>query len=283
VKLVLFERSTGTTAAYGVLTPAGVVPLEVPTEADSPQAMLHELIDGFDSLRPRLEALTTSGTAIPLDAVRLLPPVPRPGKMLVTTAVYGPDAAAQPQQLLMTLKSAESVVGSGDTVRLPAVDAAWQFVPQAALGLVIRGPAKDIDAGSWQTAVFGYTCAIDVMARGDQQFGRDFWLAKADTLGPLGPCIVTPDELSDPSGLRVRSWQNGEPAQDFSIADASHSLPDQVAFATTIMTLHSGDVLVCGTSPLGQRPVGDAEQVKVEIDGIGRLTVQVAAAVGSRA
>src|SRR5207302_932795 len=89
------------------------------------------------------------------------------------------------------------------TVRLPAVAASWQFVPQAALGLVIRGPAKNVAADAWRSAVFGYTGAIDVMARGDQQFGRDFWLAKADTLGPLGPCIVTAVEIDGIGRLAV--------------------------------------------------------------------------------
>ena len=104
----------------------------------------------------------------------------------------------------MTLKSPESVIGPGETVRLPNVDPTWEFVPRAMLGLVIRGPARSVAADAWHTAVFGYTCVIDVMARGDQQFGRDYWLAKADTLGPLGPCIVTRDELPDP-GAAARS------------------------------------------------------------------------------
>jgi len=147
----------------------------------------------------------------------------------------------------------------------------------------MRGPAKGIEAAEWQKAVFGYTCVVDVMARGDQQFGRDYWLAKSDTLGPLGPCIVTVDEILDPSVLRVSSWQNGSPAQDFSIADASHAVPEQVEFATTVMTLHTGDVLACGSALEGQRPLADGDRVEVEIDGIGRLAVNVAAAVRSAA
>ena len=165
-----------------------------------------------------------------------------------------------------------------ETVKLPDVDpAAWQFVPQAMLGLVIRGPARDISAEQWQRAVFGYTCVIDVMARGDQQFGRDYWLAKSDTLGPLGPCIVTIDDIPDPTPLRLRSWQNGSTAQDFPLADASHSIPEQVALATTVMTLHTGDVLACGTAQAGARPLADGDSVDVEIDRIGRLSVRVAA------
>jgi 2-keto-4-pentenoate hydratase/2-oxohepta-3-ene-1,7-dioic acid hydratase in catechol pathway len=121
------------------------------------------------------------------------------------------------------------------------------------------------------------------MARGDPQFGRDYWLAKADTLCPLGPCIVTVDEIADPSALRVRSWQNGTPAQDFCIADASHTIGEQVELATTVMTLHTGDILACGTSPEGPRPLADGDRIDVEIDPIGRLSLNVAALARSRA
>lgn len=263
-------------ATLGLLTPRGIVSLaDECGGTDSLQAALEHLIDGFPESRPRLEALAADGNAVPLEAVHLLPPVPRPGKVLCTTAVYGQQPGQERQQLLMTLKSAESVIGPGDTIHLPNVSDSWQFVPQAALGLVVRGAAKTIRSDAWRDAIFGYTCVIDVMARGDQQFGRDFWLAKADTLNPLGPCIVTVDELPDPAALRVRSWQNGAPAQDFAIADASHSLAEQVEFATTVMTLRSGDVVACGTSPNGQRPLAAGDHVAVEIDGIGRLELSV--------
>ncbi len=227
-------------------------------DGDTPQERLHHLIDSFDSLRPRMTELPATQSPVVLDSVRLSPPVPSPGKILVTTARYGPDA--EPQPLLATLKSPESVIGPGDTVHLPDVDSSWQFVPRAMLGLVIRGPARNISAENWRTAVFGHMCVIDVMARGDQMFGRDYWLAKSDTLGPLGPCIVTADELPDPTGLRVRSWHNATLAQDFLIADASHSIPEQLTFATTVMTLHTGDVLACGTNvpTPGHRPLASS-------------------------
>src|SRR5437762_2845024 len=82
---------------------------------------------------------------------------------------------------------------------------------------VFRGPARRVQAADWRAAVFGYTCVIDVMARGDTQFGRDFWLAKSDTLGPLGPCIVTADEIPDPAALHVTSFVNGQLSQDYRI------------------------------------------------------------------
>jgi 2-keto-4-pentenoate hydratase/2-oxohepta-3-ene-1,7-dioic acid hydratase in catechol pathway len=279
MKFALIEHAA--TTSYALLTAEGAVPLTEVFDApfDGPRAQLQHLIESFDVLRPRLAQLAATVTPIPLGGVRLLPPVPQPGKILVTTATYGARTDPQPQ-LLATLKSAESVIGPDETVQLPDVDrAAWQFVPHALLGLVIRGPAKDIPAENWQSAVFGATCVIDVMARGDQMLGRDYWLAKSDTLGPLGPCIATIDEIGDPTMLRVRSWQNGTAAQDFLIADASHSIPEQLTLATTVMTLHSGDILACGTAPTGARPLADGDSVDVELDRIGRLSVRVAASV----
>ncbi len=269
MKLVLWESPDGPTP--GMLTQRGIV--AVP-DAES----LEQLIDSFADRRADLERLAREGAAIPLDSVRLLPPLPRPGKILCSTAAYTP-ANTDPAPLLMTLKSAESVIGPDETVHLPKVDDSWQFVPEAELGLVIRGPAKDVKAIYWQSAVFGYTCVIDVMARGDTTFGRDFWLAKADTLGPLGPCIVTADEFADPNALRIRSWQNGQPRQDFinSSAEAAYTVGQQVEFATTVMTLYTGDVIACGTSPNGLQPLVDGDRVDVEIEGIGRLSVVVAA------
>ena len=235
---------------------------------------------GFASLRPELERLAQHGTPMPLDTVRLLAPL-RPGKILCSTGTYA-RPGAEPAPLLMTLKSVESVIGPGETIQLPDVDASWDFVPEAELGLVIRGPAKQVGAADWRTAVFGYTCVVDVMARGDTTFGRDYWLAKADTLGPLGPCIVTADEVVDPAMLRVRSWQNGQPRQDFSVGEALHGVPQLVEFATSVMTLYTGDVLACGTSPAGLEPLADGDSLEVAIDGVGRLALKVATLAGRR-
>jgi 2-keto-4-pentenoate hydratase/2-oxohepta-3-ene-1,7-dioic acid hydratase in catechol pathway len=262
-----------------MLVERGVVRL--PTHGVSPHAEMVALIGSFADVRAELERRAATTEAIPSSEVQLLPPLPRPGKILCSTATYGGSAERQP--LLLTLKSAESVIGPGQAVQLPDAGSEWQFQPEAELGLVIRGPARNIRAEDWQHAVFGYTCAIDVMASGDTQFGRDFWLAKSDTLGPLGPCIVTADEIPDPQRLRVTSWVNGQAAQDYRMADADYTIGEQIALATTIMTLHTGDVLACGTSRDGLRPIADGDDVQVEIVGVGRLQVRVAALSGVRA
>jgi len=105
--------------------------------------------------------------------------------------------------------------------------------------------------------------------------GRDQWLGKSDPFFPLGPCIVTADEIPDPAELMVRSWINGEPRQRYAVRQGEHDVPGIVEFATTVMTFLTGDVLSCGTSPAGLSPIQEGDRVEVEIGGIGRLAVSV--------
>jgi 2-keto-4-pentenoate hydratase/2-oxohepta-3-ene-1,7-dioic acid hydratase in catechol pathway len=281
VRLVVWELAGRSAPAIGLLTERGVVSLaDLTSGATSPQSAMELVIDQFAAVRAQLEEMATNGEALPLDSVRLLAPLPRPGKILCSTATYDPPEA-QGTPLLMTLKSAESVIGPGATIELPPVSTDWQFLPEVELGLVIRGPAKSVTAQDWRSAVFGYTCVVDVMPRGDTTFGRDYWLAKADTLGPLGPCIVTADEIADPNTLHVQSFQNGQPRQDYFTSTGDYNVPEHVEFATKVMTLHTGDVVACGTGRAGLQPLMDGDVVDAEIERIGRLSVRVRSLFGS--
>ncbi len=284
MKIVLFQPAQDGEPRLGLLTDRGIVDIaEVVPTGRTPRGSIQRLIDGFDALRPALERLTANGHALPAESVRLLPPLPRPGKILCSTGGYGARSEGDLKPLLLTLKSADAVVGPGDAIVLPATDEPWSFYPEAELGIVIRGPAKRVGQDGWRSAVFGYTCVLDVMPRlpgeavGEVRFGRDYWLAKADTLSPLGPCIVTADEVPDPNALRVRSWINGEPRQDYSTADAEYRVPEILDLVTTIMTLHTGDVIAAGTSLEGTGPIRAGDTVAVEIEGIGHLSLTVTA------
>src|SRR6266516_3339499 len=126
MKLVLFTRD-GSAGTAGVLTEHGVVPLDA---FHGPTALVN-VIDHLSELHPDADTL-------PLSEVRLLPPLPRPGKILCSTATYAESHAGGRAPLLFTLKSAESVIGPGQTVQLPDARDQWQFVTEAELGLVIR-------------------------------------------------------------------------------------------------------------------------------------------------
>ena len=96
-----------------------------------------------------------------------------------------------------------------------------------------------------------------------------------DTFAPLGPCIVTADEVPEPNKLAVKLWNNGDLRHDYNTSDMEHSVPELVAFATSIMTLNTGDVISCGTNHEGLGPLQDGELVEIEIQGIGRMAVHV--------
>ena len=113
----------------------------------------------------------------------------------------------------MFLENSDAVVGPEDTIRLPEHTEPWIFMHEAELGIVIKGPAKRVARKDWASAVFGYTCFIDVSARGEGRYTwtQGSWIGKAfDTFAPIGVCIVTADEIADPNNLHVRFWNDGQ-------------------------------------------------------------------------
>jgi len=163
-------------------------------------------------LRPRLDDLVASAEPIPLSAGALRAPIPRPGKILCCMANYWEHTQRDPRPLNMFLKNPDAVIGPQDTVRLPVSEEPYAFMHEAELGIVIKGPAKSVSPRDWRTAVFGYTAVVDVSARshGRTTWRDGSWLGKSfDTfcpIGPIGPVIVTADEVTDPHALTVRFW-----------------------------------------------------------------------------
>lgn len=280
MKLVLFEGPVPGEPAPGLLTEHGVVGLGgVAERRHTPQATMENLIDGFDRLRPALEKLAAEGDAVPLDRVRLRPPLPRPGKILCCIANYWEHAQREARALNMFLKNPEAVVGPGDTIQLPEMTEPWIFMHEAELALVIKGPAKKVAPADWQSAVFGYTCLIDVSARGEgrRTWKAGSWLGKSfDTFAPIGPCIATADEIPEPNDLVVRFWNDGQLRHNYNTDDMEHRVPELIEFASTVMTLNSGDLIACGTNHEGLGALQDGETVEIEIQRIGRMALGVA-------
>jgi 2-keto-4-pentenoate hydratase/2-oxohepta-3-ene-1,7-dioic acid hydratase in catechol pathway len=280
MRLVLFAR--GGTAAPGVLTERGIVDLSPAVTAGyTPQLTMTGIIDAFDGLRPALEHLAAAGEAIPLDAVRLLPPLSRPGKILACIANYWEHAQREPRPLNMFMKNPDAVVGPGDEIVLPEFTEPWIFMHEAELALVMRGPAKMVRAEDWRSAVFGYTAMIDVSARADGRrtwpvIPTTSWLGKSfDTFAPIGPCITTADEIPEPNDLVVRFWNDGQLRHNYNTDDMEHRVPELVRFATTIMTMHSGDLIACGTNHEGLGALQDGETAEIEIEKIGKMALRV--------
>jgi 2-keto-4-pentenoate hydratase/2-oxohepta-3-ene-1,7-dioic acid hydratase in catechol pathway len=281
MKLVLFRQGTGEVEP-GLLTDRGIVGIAGATKQSyTPQLTMQGIIDDFERLRPALERLAADGPAIAPGDVKLLPPLPRPGKILACIANYWEHAQRAPRPLSMFLKNPDAVVGPGDTIVLPEFTIPWMFMHEAELAIVLKGPAKMVKQEDWRSSVFGYTTMIDVSARGE---GRHTWpsgppaswLGKSfDTFAPLGPCITTADEIPEPNDLIVRFWNDGQLRHNYNTDDMEHRVPELIEFASTVMTLNSGDVIACGTNHEGLGAIQDGETVEIEIQGIGRMALSV--------
>ena len=276
MKLVLFQASARVEQLPGLLTDRGVVDISgVVEKGHTPQLTMEGLIDSFSRLRPALDLRASEAEALPLDSVRLRAPLPRPGKILCCIANYWEHAQREARPLNMFLKNPEAVVGPGDTIVLPEFTEPWIFMHEAELALVVRGPAKKVSQANWREAVFGYTCLIDVSARGEgrRTWKAGSWLGKSfDTFAPIGPCIVTADEIPEPNDLVVRFWNDGQLRHNYNTDDMEHRVPELVEFASAIMTLNSGDLIACGTNHEGLGALQDGETVEIEIERIGRMS-----------
>lgn len=278
MKLVLFESEGSFKIRPGVLVEDNVADISHLIEpAYSAQIEMQTIIDQFDALRKPIEAEIARGVFVE-EPFRLHPPLPRPGKILGCIGNYWEHAQRDPRELNMFLKNSDAVVGPGDTIQLPLMTEPWIFMHEAELAIVIKGPAKNVAQENWKSAVFGYTCLIDVSARGKGRYTwkEGSWLGKSfDTFAPIGPCITTADEIPDPNNLIVRFWVDGQLRHNYSTDDMEHRVPELVAFATSIMTMNSGDVISCGTNHEGLGPIQDGESLAIEIGGIGRMTLDV--------
>ncbi len=282
MRIVLFTDERAMKPSPGVVVDDGIVdigPVLEPTPADDAQELMSRLISRFDELRDQIEVLVSTRSPVPADRVHLLPPLPRPTTLLCCIANYWERAQREARPLNMFLKNPDAVIGPGGTIRLPAFQEPWMFMHEAELALVVKGPAKDVRQEDWRDAVFGYTGLIDVTARGEGRitWRPVSWLGKSfDTFAPVGPCIVTADEIDDPNDLRVRLWNNGELRHDYTTDDMEHRVPALVAFATSVMTLESGDLIACGTNHEGLGAVQGGEVLELDIEGVGRMSVDVA-------
>ena len=279
MRLALFESPGGSDVLPGVITDRGIVDVsDLVPRGHSPQATMTALVDGFERVRAKLEVRARDGDARPLADVRLRPPLPRPGKILACIANYWEHGALEARTLNMFLKNPDAVVGPGDTILLPEFTEPWIFMHEAELALVIKGPAKRVMQSDWREAVFGYTGMIDVSARGEgrRTWKTGSWIGKSfDTFAPLGPCIATLDEIPDPNDVLVRFWVDGQLRHNYNTDDMEHLVPELVEFASTVMTLNSGDVIACGTNHEGLGPLQDGEVVDFEIQHIGRMQLKV--------
>jgi 2-keto-4-pentenoate hydratase/2-oxohepta-3-ene-1,7-dioic acid hydratase in catechol pathway len=223
--------------------------------------------------RPRVEELAASGAPEPIPPLQA--PVPRPPKLIAAFGNYREGSQRERQKQDMFLESPDSVIGPDGVVVLPDHPASI-FHHEAELALVVGQRAKDLPADERALeALAGYTCAIDVSARGLGRIGPSRIGKSFDTFTPLGPALVTADEIPDPQDLLVTLSVNGEPRQDYSTADMEYPVVEVLAFISGFMTLVPGDVILCGTNHQGLGALQDGDRCSMTIAGIGTLAVSV--------
>jgi 2-keto-4-pentenoate hydratase/2-oxohepta-3-ene-1,7-dioic acid hydratase in catechol pathway len=220
------------------------------------------------------------GNPLPMSAVELLSPVSR-GAMIICVGLNYLDHAEEtgarlPDEPLIFAKLPNSLVGASDPIVLPEISEKIDF--EAELGVVIGRRAKKVAPSEARSHVFGYTCVNDVSAR-DTQFGDGQWTRgkSLDTFCPVGPWVVTPDEIPDPQVLGIRCSINGELMQDSTTEHMIFDVDRLISFISQGITLEPGDLIATGT-PAGvgftrtpSRYLAEGDVVRVEIDHIGAL------------
>ena len=233
------------------------------------------LIARFDALRPVIEAALPALPRIPLAGVRLLTPVPWPNKVIAYPVNYHDhgremQAGYRADVQGFFLKPNSSLSGASEPVVLPNLPTR-EVHHEAELGIVIGKGGRGIRREDWREHVFGYACLMDMVVRGREE--RVFRKAY-DSFCPVGPWVVTADEVGDPTQLEMKLWVNGELRQHANTRDLVLDIPGMVEMASAVMTLYPGDIIATGT-PAGVAQIRDGDQVRMTIDRVGEMTVRV--------
>jgi 2-keto-4-pentenoate hydratase/2-oxohepta-3-ene-1,7-dioic acid hydratase in catechol pathway len=240
-----------------------------------PQDIIRAGIEKFDTFRPRLEAAVKSGAGKPLSSVRVRPPLPKPANIDCMAVNYMENGTrAEPAPINTFQKTPFAIIGPGDTMVLPDVPATI-FEGEAELAIVIGKRATNVPQSKAMDYVFGYTNFIDGSARGLGGASVFHAMKSRDTFAPIGPYIVTKDEIKDPQKLSVKLWNNGDLMQDFNTDDMGHNIARCIEYVTAIHTLEPGDILATGTNHRGLHAFQDGDVVELECEGMGRLSIKV--------
>ena len=241
-----------------------------------PHNLISGLIERFADYKSRLEDVVARGRGVPLGQVKIRPPLPKPYNIDAMAVNYMEDGTrAEPAPINAFHKSPNAVIGDGDTMVLPDVPATI-FEGEAEVALVIGKRASHVGAAEAMDHVFGYLNFIDGSARGLLPTGNTFYQTKSrDTFAPMGPYLVTADEVRDPHRLQVRLWVNGTLKQNFNTSDMAHKIPRCIEWVSSIHTLEPGDVLATGTNHRGLSAFQNGDLIELETEGLGRLRIRV--------
>src|SRR5437899_4159270 len=241
-----------------------------------PGDLINGLIARFDQYRGKLEDAAASGQGVPLSSVRVRPPLPKPENIDCMAVNYMEDGTrSAPAPINAFQKTANAICGPGDTMVLPDAPATI-FEGEAEMALVIGKKANAVSAGQAMSYIFGYMNFIDGSARGLPPSGNTFYQMKSrDTFCPIGPYIVTADEIADPHRLQVKLWVNGELKQNYNTSDMAHKIPRCIEWVTSIHSLDAGDIIATGTNHRGLSGFQNGDRIEIETEGLGRLSFNI--------
>ena len=263
----------------GVLSGESVVdvtPVVQNVPHTGPGNLIIGVIERWSDLRGPLERAAAAGAGVPVTQVKIRPPLPKPVNVDCMAVNYMEDGTRkEPAPINAFHKSPGCIVGHGDTVILPDI-ALSIFEGEAELAVVIGKRAKHVTAARAMEHVFGYVNFIDGSARDATTLGNSFYQVKSrDTFAPIGPYLVTADEIRDPHRLQVRLWVNGVLKQNYNTDDMANRIPRCIEWISGIHELEPGDILATGTNHRGLSALQNGDTVELEIDGLGRLTVKI--------
>ncbi|HBO45596.1 MAG TPA: fumarylacetoacetate hydrolase [Planctomycetaceae bacterium] len=284
MKLVTYQTDQGPRVA--AMVPRGLVDLNHVDER-IPRDMI-ELLASWDELKPRAEVAVDSDRAIPREAVRLLPPIPRPEKVICVGLNYADHAKeggkSPPEEPVFFAKFPTTVRADGDPIVLPRLSQEVDY--EAELVVVIGRGGRRIRRNQALAHVAAYACGNDVSAR-DWQKGKpggQWLLGKSfDSFAPFGPALTTADEVPNPANLEIQLRLNGQTMQHSNTNQLLYPIDFLIEYVSAVCTLSPGDLIFTGT-PAGvgfaRKPpvfLKPGDTVAVEIEGLGVLTNPVVA------
>ena len=282
MKLVRYEVAGA--VHLGAIKGDGLVSLDALRDE---YATMLDVVAGGDAALARIRTvLDEAGETIPLDRVRLVAPIEQPGKFLAIGMNYSKHAeearrlgVAVPENQFWFNKQTTCVSGPYDPIDRGVSEAVDYEVE---LCVVIGKSAKGVSEEKAKDYVFGYLVTNDVSARDWQKHSPTFTVGKSfDTHGPIGPWIVTADEIPNPHALRLRCLVNGEVRQDSNTSDLIYNIWQQISYLSTAFTLQPGDLLATGTPEgvgVARTPpvfLKSGDVVRCEVDGIGAIENRV--------
>jgi len=276
MRFVTFDRGSSTEA--GALTSEGIISLR---DAGFPDVL--SVIAGGAEALDRVQRWLYAppwGQILKFSEVKLHAPLPRPPKIICIGLNYRAHAiesgAQIPEVPTMFAKFSNVTIGCGQPIVLPRNSSKPDY--EAEMAFVIGRRGRHVPAEKWRDYVFGYTNFNDVSARDFQMRTSQWMIGKTfDTFAPMGPAIVTADEVADPHALDIRTMINGEVLQHSNTSDLIFKIPELIAYLSSVFTLEPGDVIATGTpSGVGfarkpPRWLVPGDEVVVRVEGLGEL------------